>query len=737
MMTDELTARLPWLEAPSALEVWGGVECTINRVGNHFYNQLEQSGHLERSDDLRRFAELGIKALRYPVLWEMVAPKSIAKADWTWTDERLGLLRELGIRPIVGLVHHGSGPAYTNLLDPDFPEKLAEYACAVAERYPWVTDYTPVNEPLTTARFSGLYGHWYPHHTDAASFHRMLLNECRATGLAMGAVRTVNPQACLVQTEDLGKIYSTPTLRHQAEYENERRWLSFDLLTGRLREDSIMAKELIKLGLWKDAQRVLADPCPPDILGINYYVAGERFLDERLSRYPRHTHGGNGRDHYADLEAVRVRAEGIAGAGLLLEEAWNRYGLPIAVTEAHLGCTREEQMRWLAEVYAEAKRVGQTGADIRAVTVWSLLGAFDWNSLLTRFEGHYESGVFDVRSPKPRLTALGGLVKDLASTGDSRHPALAKAGWWRRPERLLYPPVATDCVTRVLPTTRRRTRPLLITGGAGTLGQAFAHVCERRGLEYHLVGRNDLDITDPALVAAALDTLEPWAVVNAAGFVSVNEAEQKAELCLRENVTGPTVLADAAAQREMQLLAFSSDLVFDGEKSEPYLETDPTNPLSVYGRSKAESEQSVSEVHPEALVVRTGAFFGPWDEQNMVVRALQAFAQQQTFALSDEHVLSPTYLPHLVDACLDLLLDGETGLWHLANNGQTTWANLAVQAADFANLEPLLAAPNGGAAPLPTWSVLGSTRGMLLPTLESGLDAFFRDGGARSLGALV
>src|SRR5207237_4187260 len=103
------------------------------------------TGHAQRLDDLDRLAALGIRTLRYPVLWERTAPDGPASADWSWPDERLGRLRELGIAPIVGLVHHGSGPRQTNLLDPGFPEQLAEYARAVAERYPWVDRYTPVN----------------------------------------------------------------------------------------------------------------------------------------------------------------------------------------------------------------------------------------------------------------------------------------------------------------------------------------------------------------------------------------------------------------------------------------------------------------------------------------------------------------------------------------------------------------------------------------------------------------
>ena len=194
------------------LAMWGGIECTINRVGDAFFTQLDRSGHLRRDGDLGRFAALGIAALRYPVLWEATAPNGLAAADWSWTDRRLAELRRLGITPIVGLVHHGSGPRHTSLLDPSFAVGLAEFASTVAARYPWVDQWTPVNEPLTTARFSALYGIWYPHACDDRSFVAALFNQCRATVLAMAAIRRVNPAAQLIQTDDLGCTYGTEPL---------------------------------------------------------------------------------------------------------------------------------------------------------------------------------------------------------------------------------------------------------------------------------------------------------------------------------------------------------------------------------------------------------------------------------------------------------------------------------------------------------------------------------------------
>ena len=116
-----------------SLELWGGLECTVNRVRDEYFSQLDRNGHAERACDIQRFASLGIRAIRYPILWERTAPNGLERADWTWADERLPALREAGVQPIAGLIHHGSGPRHTQLLDPRFPEQLAEFAREAAE----------------------------------------------------------------------------------------------------------------------------------------------------------------------------------------------------------------------------------------------------------------------------------------------------------------------------------------------------------------------------------------------------------------------------------------------------------------------------------------------------------------------------------------------------------------------------------------------------------------------------
>ena len=268
------------------LELWGGHECTVNRVGDRFFDQTVRSGHQERLGDLDLFAGLGVKALRYPVLWERIAPEAPWRCDWRWTDQRLGRLRELGVRPIAGLVHHGSGPAYTSLIDPEFARGLEAFALAVAERYPWISEWTPLNEPLTTARFSSLYGHWHPHLSDERSFWETLLNEIDGVRLAMAAVRQVNPSARLVQTEDLGRTYSTRAVSHQASFDNERRWVSWDLLCGRVQPGHALWSRLVGFGLQPRLEAIAEAPCPPDVIGVNHYLTSDRFLDHRVDRYP-------------------------------------------------------------------------------------------------------------------------------------------------------------------------------------------------------------------------------------------------------------------------------------------------------------------------------------------------------------------------------------------------------------------------------------------------------------------
>jgi dTDP-4-dehydrorhamnose reductase len=438
--------------------------------------------------------------------------------------------------------------------------------------------------------------------------------------------------------------------------------------------------------------------------------------------------GGNDRARYADVEAVRALDPGPPGIAGALREAWARYGIPLAVTEAHNGCTREEQMRWTADIWDVAERLRREGVDIRAVTSWALFGAQGWNTLLTA-PGIYESGAFDVRSGTPRATAIALLLRQLPA-GAPRHPVLSGRGWWRRPIRLLHPTVWRPAqLSELVPRESQRepVAPLLICGATGTLGQALARACEHRDITFVLTDRRALTLDDPASIAAALDLHRPWAVVNAAGFVRVDDAEGEEQACWRANANGMEHLAAACAARGLHCTGFSSDLVFDGATARPYLESDTPRPLGAYGRAKVGTEDALAR--HGGLAIRTAAFFSPFDDHNFAVAVVRGLSRGECFAAAGDQIVSPTYVPHLADAVLDLVIDGERGVRHLAGEEALSWAAFARRIARACSLDERLvnAVPGqtlGLRARRPPFAALGTEYGGRLPSFDAALRAF-------------
>ena len=438
---------------------------------------------------------------------------------------------------------------------------------------------------------------------------------------------------------------------------------------------------------------------------------------------------------YADIEAARVLPEGIAGHEAMLTEAWNRYHTPVALTEVHLGCTREHQMRWLMEAWRGACAAKAGGCDVRAITPWALFGSFGWDTLVTRPPFEYESGAFDVRSGKPRETALARVIRDLTASGDCSHPVAAGPGWWESEDRFVVRSESQPLSASTISRSRRssgREWPLLITGARGTLGAAYARICSARGIATRALARDELDISNPAAVREALAGIRPWGVVNAAGYVRVDDAEQERASCFRANTIGAGNLAIECARRGIPMLTFSSDLVFDGTKRRPYIESDIVAPLNTYGASKAAAERRALAAHELALIVRTSAFFGPWDDYNFPALALRALTSGVPFEAAGDVIVSPTYVPDLVHASLDLLLDGERGVWHLANRGEIAWSDFAMQVATRAGFaRDMIRATSASRimrpARQPSYTALGSERGLGLPPLENALDRWFSE----------
>ncbi|MEJ7587972.1 MAG: family 1 glycosylhydrolase [Ferruginibacter sp.] len=627
-------------------EIWGGIECTINRTSDIFKDQLSLLNHYERENDLAAFARLG-KSYSLPrPLGKTLFDKN-GFISWDWASKQLNKLQQLNIRPIVGLIHHGSGPAFTSLMDENFPVLLAEYAGKVAERFPWVEYYTPVNEPLTTARFSGLYGVWFPHRKNDHDFLTMLLNQVEGIILSMSAIRKVNPQAKLVQTEDIGKTHSTASLKYQADFENDRRWLTYDLLCGKVKPGHNLWNYFLDSGINKERlDFFIKNPCIPDIAGFNYYVTSERFLDGKIEKYPSCLIGSNGREEYADNVAVRVIKP--AGIGHLLMEAWERYHLPMAITEAHLHCSREDQLRWFKEIWDSCCSLVRKGINIQAVTAWSLLGAYDWDSLLVNEAGHYEVGVFDISGNRRRPTAMVKLIRALSNAGKYEHPLLTTPGWWLR-----HNPAIKNNVLLT-----QNSVPVLIIGN-GRIADHLHKMCNQRGIYYQSVPCLEVAEAPKPAHGLLLELHKPWAVINATECFNKphnNSVQSECELA--------KLLAELCFSTGIPLLTFSTDIIFMNKGQLAHLDSIKMIP-SDHHVTKTEFESALLQAHPGSLVIKKRAFFHHWIQNNLFSDLVISKGNHLSHKAIDANILPGHYLHKLVNASLDLLIDEAKGVWDI------------------------------------------------------------------------
>jgi dTDP-4-dehydrorhamnose reductase len=429
-----------------------------------------------------------------------------------------------------------------------------------------------------------------------------------------------------------------------------------------------------------------------------------------------------------DVDAVRVPHQENSGLKVLLQELTERYRIPVAITEIQLNCHREQQLRWFKQIIDTCADVNNASPKIIAVTAWSLMGAFGWNKLVTVPQGDYECGVFDLSSGEPRPTALYHLSRNYTGRKEKDYCIAKEPGWWQVSSRYLCQSEITE--PPYIYSESNSSKPVLIIGKTGTLGSAYARICETRGLNHRLLSRHDIDITNKEQIEQAINRYKPWAIVNAAGYVRVDDAENDCERCFRENAYGPESLAMACAKHGIKFMTFSSDLVFNGSKKDPYVENDQVHPLNVYGRSKVIAERLVMASNPDALVIRTSAFFGPWDKYNFVYNVLQSLKAQQTFVAANDVNISPTYIPDLVHCSLDLMVDDERDIWHLANTGDITWSDLAREVAmrkkyDHHLIDSRSINSLNLRAPRPGYSVLNSNKGITLPSLENALERYF------------
>ncbi|MFL5710261.1 MAG: glycoside hydrolase [Chloroflexota bacterium] len=417
--------------APPA--VWAGVEPSFLTVAGSRRDQLAETGHDARLSDLDLLAELGVRAVRYPVLWG----RGGQETDWEWANVRLRRLAQLGIEPIVGLLHHGWGPDGVDPLDRDYPARFAAYAVEVARRFPQIRTFLPINEPLTTARFAGLYGWWDPGVCDDAVFARLIVAQCLAIRAATRALRRWDPSIRTIVNEDAAQTCGTPELASTVSLYNDRRWLTFDLLTGRVDRGHPLWDTLAAVpGIAEQVASLTDDPEWPDVLGVDHYVTSDRFLDHRLDLYPSIVTSTDIKHGFIDVELARVAGFEVDGFWRSIRETWDRYHVPVALTEVHLGGNDTDETAWWAEAWHDALSATHEGIPVEAVTTWATFGSRGWETLMCADAGRYLPGAFDASGGRPVLTPMGKAVQDTAC---GHPPPPLATGWWRQPHRVIFP----------------------------------------------------------------------------------------------------------------------------------------------------------------------------------------------------------------------------------------------------------------------------------------------------------
>ena len=224
---------------------------------------------------------------------------------------------------------------------------------------------------------------------------------------------------------------------------------------------------------------------------------------------------------------------------------------------------------------------------------------------------------------------------------------------------------------------------VLITGAAGQLGRELLRSVPE-GVECIAATREILDIADAAQVRALVRRERPGLIINAAAYTAVDKAESEQELAAAINVNGATNLATACAENESRLIHVSTDFVFDGTSSTPYLPDAPTSPLGEYGRSKLAGEQAVVAGLPSALIMRTAWVYSAFGG-NFVKTMLRLMAEREELSVVADQVGTPTWARGLADA-LWLAADQSDlqGLYHWTDAGVCSWYDFAVAIAEEA-----------------------------------------------------
>ncbi len=275
---------------------------------------------------------------------------------------------------------------------------------------------------------------------------------------------------------------------------------------------------------------------------------------------------------------------------------------------------------------------------------------------------------------------------------------------------------------------------LLIVGASGMLGQDVGYAATRAGHDCVALSHGELDIADPREVGAAVASAAPEVVINCAAWTDVDGAEAAYADAAMVNGDGAGHVARAASEAGAWTIHVSSDYVFDGAKTTPYTESDRTNPLSAYGRSKLAGEEAVARAAPDAhTIVRSSWLFGTHG-RCFPGTILRLAAERAELSVVDDQRGCPTFTGHLADAFIELCVSRPAGILHVAGEGACSWYDLAREIVALAGIDceirPSSTAEQNRPAPRPAYSVLQSERpeAPRLPPWRQGLQEYMSVG---------
>lgn len=352
-------------------------------------DEYELTQHYERwAEDLKLFADLGVSMVRYGIPWHRINPAR-GKWDWSFADDTLEKLVELGIQPIVDLVHYGLPPwieqAYVN---PEFPAFMAEYATRTAERYRGrIYCYTPLNEPRVTAWYCGKLGWWPPNRRGWRGFVAVMLGICRGIVETVHALKSVDPEIVPVQV-DATDLYESAdaSLQDEVSRRQEIVFLALDLVSGRITAEHALYPWLIKNGVteeqlrWFEARRI-----EHSLIGINLYPLFSRKVLSRTNR------GLRMKMPYASAEII----------DRLAQLYWERYSVPIFISETASEGSVARREAWLKDSVAAVGRVRRRGIPLVGYTWWPLFALVTWAYRQGRHPAEYylkQMGLWDLET---------------------------------------------------------------------------------------------------------------------------------------------------------------------------------------------------------------------------------------------------------------------------------------------------------------------------------------------------